>query len=181
MRQDIGYQFVRELAAFWAVSEDRVVWHPDGFDWWPGSHRLSVWVSEVIEIDGHTNFKVILRTELFESVHSDNDLLPSILRIIMNGAPSYTVDHLDNDCRAAMGAGPVERPIALVSTVYIREDNLAWMPQFFAGIGILQAYDAQRLAVATAEQIGVKPAVSGPNGPPLATVDWRSFLSRTPS
>ena len=102
MRQDIGYQFVRELAAFWAVSEDRVVWHPDGFDWWPGSHRLSVWVSEVIEIDGHTNFKVILRTEL-------------------------------------------------------------------------------RLAVATAEQIGVKPAVSGPNGPPLATVDWRSFLSRTPS
>ncbi|TGD72182.1 hypothetical protein E4634_16070 [Mangrovimicrobium sediminis] len=175
MRQDIGYQFVRELAAFWAITDDRAVWYSDGFDWWPGSHRLSVRVSEGIEIDGNTNFKVTLRTELLESVHSENDQLPSILRVIMNGAPSYTVDHLDSDCRAAMGVGPGERPIALVSTVYIREDNLAWTPRFIAGTGILQAYDAQRLAVAMAEQLGVKPAVSGPNGPPLATVDESLF------
>lgn len=164
MGEDLGTVFVKKLAEFWCVLPDQVIWRHDGFDWWPGEHRLSIRVSQGVTIAGELNYKVSISTAFLECVESNHPMLPVVLYLLMTQAPSYSVDHLSPTFREALGVGPGARPLSFISTVYIREDNASWMPRFIAGMTILQVYDAQRLAERFGKELDTKPALSGPHG-----------------
>jgi hypothetical protein len=176
-RNDIGFQAVLEMAELWQVDDGRVVWHQDGFEWWPGHHRVIVSVSDRVEEDDATNYKLSVSTDFIKSLDLDNPMLPLYLHGLQQTASSYALKLIPQEVREEweVTGDPM---LTLESNVYIRKDNISWMPRFFAGMAILPVIDAQIRAPDIADSLGAEPDTSAPNGGELLDFDEMLFVVR---
>lgn len=170
-RQDIGFKAVEELAALWQIDDDRIIWHPDGFEWWPGHFRQVIRVSEGIEAQGRVNYQLSATTDFITDVDGENAFLPIYLHGLQKGTSSYAIKMIPEEARRQWDINEIESDISLVSQVYIREDNIGWMPRFFGGMAILQLNDAQVRAEGFAVELNARAKTSAPDNGALRDLD----------
>lgn len=143
---DLGTEALHRIAKVWQVDDDRVVWSESGFDWWPGSYKVSVQSDRSKSNDydePEPAWRLVVRTGLATDVDVGN--LENRARIATFAAltPTYAMVYaptgLAEKCPEA-----VNGTLWLQSTVYLRADMAGWLPEFFARMAILQPIDAQR-------------------------------------
>ena len=78
----IGSQVLKTLAEFWNVTEARSRWRDDGFDWWPGSFRVSVSVSR--RVDGYIpeTWMLTVRTDFLKDVPINDEKFVQLAAMI---------------------------------------------------------------------------------------------------
>jgi hypothetical protein len=168
-RPDLGLEAVRRIAKLWLVESDRVRWVEDGFDWWPGRFRVSVRsFKRPDETDGPV-WRLTVRTAFLKDVawHPENTWRAFFL--MANLSPTYAWVYMPVEL-AKLGdkRGIIEewqdafadRLVWFQSTVYLRQENAEWLPEFFGQITILQPIEAEWLADTAAQRLGGRPDVT---------------------
>jgi hypothetical protein len=159
---DLGLAAVHRIANLWQVDDDRVTWSDDGFDWWPGSFRVSV-LSQKSSVDelGET-WRLIVRTAFLKELPVEDDKKRSLIALMSAFAPTYSWVYTPFQIAEKYGAD-VDRTLRFQSTAYLRADTMGWLPELFGRLAILQAIDAQRQAEVSAPMLGAVPDVSLPS------------------
>ncbi|MCP3688987.1 MAG: hypothetical protein GY784_11275 [Gammaproteobacteria bacterium] len=56
--KDLGMQAIKSIAEIWQIDEERIIWHDNGFDWWPSHYRQTIRVGEPIEYMNLEGFQI---------------------------------------------------------------------------------------------------------------------------
>ena len=159
--RDIGREAVLRIAENWQVDEDRLVWTENGFDWWPGSFKVSVnCLKSDLETHGDA-WRLTARTALFSNVSVDDPKTRNLIGILSNFAPTYAWVYAPVEL-AEQHKELVDRTVWLQSTVYLREDTAEWLPEFFGRLAILQPIHAQSDFEPDGQLLGAQPDFSFP-------------------
>ena len=161
---DSGMDAVHRIARVWQVDEDRVIWSEDGFDWWPGSFKVSV--SAVpsppnYEEEPNPAWRIVVRTALLKDVRVDLPEIRTRISLFASLAPTYAMVYVPPEM-SQQYPETVDGTVWLQSSVYVRPDMAKWLPEFFARMAILQPIDAQRQADVMATMLKARQDVSAP-------------------
>lgn len=161
-----GRDALRRIAAVWQVDGDRVRWVEQGFDWWPGDFKVAVRAfpaTEDQEDEQGLAWRVSVRTDFLKGVRIADAACRKDIAAVAFMAPTYSVIYPPPDMSEKHPTSASDL-VWFQSTVYLREDNLGWLPEFFARMAILQPIDAQKHATRIAAALGGTPDVSEPQG-----------------
>lgn len=173
-----GPEAVQTLYELWHVDAHRSVTTDDGFDWWPGHHKVSVRWRDATPRDSYPVHRLSVKTEFVRSTEgisaADIDQLIGRLARML---PCFALVHEHGDSdgadRAHSGTNGAPDTLGFASVAYLHEGINGWMPHFFAYLTILQPILAQYQAPEWASYLQAEPAHSGPDGPgaPLTSLD----------
>ncbi len=155
---DLGEDAVRRIAKLWQVDDDRVVWTDKGFDWWPGSFRVSV-RAEKGEMEDHGDARrIVVRTAVLKDVPIRNVRTRlAIGKIPPTLSPTFAWVYMPVGLKHDT---LTDRPVWFQSAVYAREDTQEWLPEFFGRMALLQPIWAERYAASTGREVGAQADVS---------------------
>lgn len=173
---DLGLDALQRIARLWQVDADRVIWSEQGFDWWPGSFKVSLSVDRVPE--GYDEepgpaWRIVVRTELLRAVPLDDPKIRARIAALAVMAPTYAMVYAPPELSEKYPE-LADGTLWLQSTVYLRPDMVDWLPEFLGRMAILQPIDAQRQAEPLAEMLGGTPNVSAPE--PGGSTDHRDDM-----
>jgi hypothetical protein len=143
----------------WMVDKNRCVWHEDGFDWWPSPFRLRVRVSDAVEVDGLTNYKVTVTSDFWKDVDLSNPKHRLYITGLQLQTSTYAPRVFDDRVTARTGL-ELDSRLELVSCVYIREDNFSWLPRLFAQLAIMLPIDSSIRASRIGDDAGLESDMS---------------------
>jgi hypothetical protein len=162
-KQDsIGMQAVKQIHELWQIDDDRCVWHENGIDWWPGDFKQSIRVSEPQERDGLTSYRLFAKTDYLKNISDEAKGIQLMLDFIARFAPSYSARSIPAEF--FKDNKEEKNKVSLVSTAYVNDENISWLPRFFSGMAIMQPVNAQIQAAGLAESFGGRPDTSFPPG-----------------
>lgn len=158
-RTDIGFRAVEAIAEFWQVDEDRIRWFEDGFDWWPGHYRQVVRVSDGIPHQGTMGYRITVMTDVVKDSPVADPKSRRIIGVFGKFAPAYAYSYspVTDELGERAGAN-----VIFVSTAYVNDDTVGWLPRFLASMAIIQVIDAQIMGAEIAKMAGGEPDVSAP-------------------
>jgi len=145
---DHGLEALRRIARLWQVDADRVIWSEQGFDWWPGSFKVSVAATPVAEEQEEEDglaWRLTVRTAVLKHVRMSDPEIRARIALFAALTPTYAMVYPPAELEKEYGTA-VDGLLWLQSTAYLRQDNIGWLPEFLARMAILQPIDAQRQA-----------------------------------
>jgi len=175
---NLGREALCRIAQVWQVDDDRVVWSDEGFDWWPGSFKVSVMAHPSppnYENEPHPAWRLVVRTALLKEVPVDDPEIRTRIAMFAALTPTYAMVYAP-PALAEQYPELVDGRLWLQSSVYLHPDMAGWLPEFLARTAILQPIDAQRQADTIAEMLKAKPDVSAPQ-PGGITAHWDEMLT----
>lgn len=150
-----------QLAMTWQVDEDAVRWTEQGFDWWPGDHRVSVTAQRG---DGpEPACRLSVATDFLAGVDLQDAGNRSLLLEVGVMQAGMAVVFLPPDLVRERGLQD-DGSVHLRSTVYVQPSTARWLPRFLAGLAILQPVVVESMARQVAEAVGGRPSTSRPEG-----------------
>jgi hypothetical protein len=161
---DHGLEALRRIARLWQVDADRVIWSEQGFDWWPGSFKVSVAATPVAEEQEEEDglaWRLTVRTAVLKHVRMSDPEIRARIALFAALTPTYAMVYPPAELEKEYGTA-VDGLLWLQSTAYLRQDNIGWLPEFLARMAILQPIDAQRQAETLAQMLHATLDVSNP-------------------
>jgi len=165
MKNDnLGQLALEKLKQLWQVRSERLIKTDDGFDCWPGRFRVSVIVQSLKYPEDMGAWRIRVSTDFLREVRVEDPKVLGMLLEFGKFSPTYAfvtpppavVEDYDV---------PTRGTVRMESTIYLREDDAGWIPDFFGRLAILQPIDAERLADEYARILGAQPWTSGPGKP----------------
>ena len=134
---------------------DDLAFTEDGFDWWPGSHRVRV-SCRPERVDGQLAYKLSMSTAFLKDFGVQNSQLVALASLCSAQAPTYGwvlptnpfLQDPDDD-----GASTV----SFHAAVRVWPETAGWLPRFFAQLAVLQPIDAERMSGVMTEMLSAKP------------------------
>lgn len=158
-------ELCERLRAVWHTDPSRCEATADGFDWWPGDQRVSVRLRRSDDPVDPTGIRLSVSTEFLHGVDWSVEDASDVVRHLGLMAPCYSVRHVSDEVAKRLGVSDaVRQSVRFVSTVYVRESTLAWLPELFARLAMLTICDAHHRAGKAAELMAAEASRSAPGG-----------------
>lgn len=158
-------ELCERLRAVWHADASRCEETVDGFDWWPGDQRVSVRVARSDDPVDRSGVRLSVTTEFLTGIDWSAEEAIDVVRHLGLMAPCYSVRHLSNEVAERLGAGDdAVSSVSFVSTIYIREQTMAWLPELFARLAMVTICDAHHRAAKAAELTQATASRSAPGG-----------------
>jgi hypothetical protein len=138
--KDLGDEALDRIVKVWQVDDDRVIWSDNGFDWWPGSYRVSVRVHPSppeYEEEPEPAWRLVVRTSLAKDVDATNPEVRTRIALFAALSPTYAMVYAPPELGEKYPEA-VDGTLWLQSSIYLRPDSSGWLPEFFARTAILQ-------------------------------------------
>lgn len=160
-------ELCERLRAVWHADPSRCEDRADGFDWWPGDQRVSLRVLRSDDPRDRSGLRLSVSVEFLEGIDGSVEEAGDVIHHLGLMAPCYAVQHLSAAVAERLGVRDGSRgTVRFVSTVYVRESTLAWLPELFARLVMVALCDAHHRAAKAAELTGARAARSAPGGGP---------------
>ncbi len=159
--KNYGREAVQRIARLWQVDANRVIWTEQGFDWWPGRFRVSVSSQEGHD-EAANSWQLIIRTDFLKECPVEDYECRKTITMMSSLAPSYAWVFTPPEVVKKYEM-PADRTLRFLSAVYLREDTVGWLPEFFGRVAILQPIQAEAQAEITAKLVGGQINVSQPS------------------
>jgi hypothetical protein len=144
LKIDLAAEAIAEIAGIWKIEQHRTNETKDGFDWWPGDHRVSVYATR--RIDGHVpeTWMLSVRTDFLKDIPIENERFVQFASLSAGvfGVTFAWVFHPAEIWHHVGRPGGTPR-LWLANTVYLTAENASWLPRFLAEMSILQPVQAR--------------------------------------
>jgi hypothetical protein len=154
LKQNLAAEALREIANIWKVDQTRVIETRDGFDWWPGDHKVSV--SATRRTDRHVpeTWMLSIKTDFLKNVPIEDHRFVN-LASMASGVFGVTFAWVFPPAEIwKQHSRPGDRPrLWFANTAYLTAEDAGWLPRFLARMSILQPIQA-RMAAETSKMIG---------------------------
>jgi hypothetical protein len=140
----IGSQALKTLAELWNVTDARSRWRDDGFDWWPGTFRVSVNVAR--RVDGYVpeTWMLIVRTDFLKDVPiNDEKFVQRAAMLSRFFGSTYAWVYPPAEVWAEHGQSDVSPRLWFCNTAYLNADNVYSFSSFTGRMSIMQPINAQ--------------------------------------
>lgn len=162
MTADYGKIALQQIIKTLQIDDARMQWVDGGFDWWPGRFKVSIRAHEGKSEEVCGSWKLSATTDFLKNVKiSDPEIRKSIDTFSML-APSFAWVYAPVELLERYNMENQER-VWFSSSVYLREDNIQWLPNFFACMILLQPVYAEKDYEVMAQILKGSPDTSSPN------------------
>src|SRR2546423_1647243 len=143
MNGNSALQVLQRIAEVWQADGNRTVWSQGteheavGFDWWPGDFCVRVRAHHAREQTGDASFKITIRTDFLKDVAIDSDRFEQLAAITSRFCTStYAWIYPPQTFWQEFEPSETRPSLWFSSSGYISSDNIKWMPDLLANIGI---------------------------------------------
>lgn len=134
----------------------------DGFIWWPGRFRVSIRMMEGTPEGVARVWKLTARTDFLKDLDLSKDQVISAIDLLSMTAPSFAWGYAPRELTNEYEMENAGR-LWFQTDAYIRDDNVNWLPNFFACMVLLQPVFAEKDFEVAAEITGGIPDFSYPD------------------
>lgn len=162
-QKDLGQEAIDQLMALWQVDDDRIARTENGFDWWPSRFRVSVAALPLEKDAAEPVWRVSVRTAVLKGVDLADPERKTLVGQFGSLSPSYAWVYTPREVLEKYEMED-DGTIEFQSSVYVRYDNVEWVPAFLGRMALLQAIDAHDRGELTARMLRAQLDTSGPSG-----------------
>jgi hypothetical protein len=149
---------VQRIAEIWQVDKARSEWSADGFDWWPGDHRVRVRAEPAPDQKTPYTLRLLVRTDfLKEAPVTKERFILLAPEISLFAAQPYGLVYVPASTSEEFST------LWFSSSAYLNSEMIGWLPDFLARLSIMQPINARIQAQPTTEILGGVPDVSRPH------------------
>jgi hypothetical protein len=167
----LGQLALDAISEAWQVTETRVERLENGFNWWPGSFKVSVTCLQSDEINDET-WRISVQTDFLKDVEIGNFEIRKRIGLASSCAPSFAWVYTPAEVSEKFAIEPIDKTLRFVSSAYLNRDNIDWLPNLFSKLAILQPIIAEQQFDPLAKLLGAIPNISSP---PNAKSNARTF------
>lgn len=173
---DSGATALRRIAEFWEASGERVQWVENGFHWWPGRFRVSVFAQLPIPGTGVTGRRLVVRTAFLKNVDLRNESIRAAALLLGSVSPTYSWVWIPPEIeeRYTEPTTTPARRIWFQTTAYVTDENVGWLPDFIGKMAVMQFIDVEKFANGVGQALRCNLDVSTP--PSSAGAEYRARI-----
>lgn len=160
MSADLGKQALDAVIETLQIDPGRMQRIDNGFEWWPGRFKVSVRAQQASN-DAAGSWVLRARTSFLKNVPVTDEEVRISIDSLAALAPSFAWVYLPPDAASKYGITE-DHGLWFETDVYIREDNIGWLPRFFACLALMQPVYAEKDHDLVCDLLGAEPDFSYP-------------------
>jgi hypothetical protein len=160
MGQIAGSELLQQIQAIWQTDKQYVEDIENGFNWWPGHHKVTVRCFPKDDASDPDAWRLTVSTEFLKGVNYEDPKVAALIASMGSFSPSYGWVYTPSEVLKKYDLS-ADGTIGFHSATYVRPETASWLPAFFARIVLMQPIDAQRTADPYSEILQGKANKSG--------------------